>query len=62
MICVYVRGQERHSNASPIDSYLNAAATAAKALQSPGSPDKSEHRRADALQYCFGLNNAASAI
>lgn len=43
-------------------AYLSVAAAAVKTLESPGNPSSSEHRRADALQYCFGLNSDASAI
>lgn len=55
-------GGERSYTLHHQPRYLSAAAAAMKVLDSPGRPRRSEHRRADALQYCFGLNKAASAI
>lgn len=51
-----------HVNTRSGAADLSAVAAAMKVLESPGNPSSSEHRRADALQYCFGLNSDASAI
>ena len=42
--------------------HLRAPAAAANGAESSGNPSRSEQRRADAFQYCLGLNSAASAI